>query len=86
MFDAYFDELFTNFPTENSRVFLFVLLDFLFYFGGGYPRFGSSDHPGSDGPRFLIPIENLGHTAMADTKLSGNDARTHPGGGHFDDL
>ena len=82
----YFDELFTNFPTENARIVFFVLFDLFFDLGGRDPGFGTPDHAGTDGTRFLIPIEDFGYTAMADAKLSRNHTGTDSSCSHFDDF
>ena len=34
----------------------------------------------------LLPVENLRHTSVADTKLPADDTGPDPGGGHLDDL
>ena len=63
----YFDELFTNFPTEDTRIVLFVLFNLFLHFGCGHTGFGTTDHSGPDGPGFLVPIQYFGNTAMTDS-------------------
>ena len=63
----YFDELFTNLPTEDTRIVFFVLFNLFLYFGGGHTGFRTSDHSGSDGPGFLVAIQYFGNTAMTDS-------------------
>jgi len=67
---SYFDQLFSYFPTENSRVVFFVLVYFLFDFRGRHSRFGTSNDPRADGACFLISIKDFRDTAMAHAKLT----------------
>ena len=52
---CYLNELFSNFPAEDSRVFLLVLLDFILNLWSGHSGLGSTNHSRSDGTSLLIP-------------------------------
>ena len=52
---TYLNELFSDFPAEDSRVFLLVLLDLILHLWSGHSRLGSTNHSGSDWTSLLIP-------------------------------
>ena len=45
---GYLNELFSDFPAEDSRVFLLVLLDLILNLWSGHSGLGSTNHSRSD--------------------------------------
>ena len=44
----------------------------LLYLGCGHPGLTATDGPGKDGARLVVAGEDLGHTAMAHSRVRGN--------------
>ena len=79
-------QAFTNFPTENARVILFVIFNPVLNLRCCHTRLRASDDSWSDRASLLISIEDFGNTSMAHTKLPRDNTRSDASGRHFNDL
>ena len=82
----YLDQALANFPTENARIFLFVIFNPVFNRRCCHTGLWASNYSWSDRTCLLITIENFGNTSMAHTKLPRDNTWSDASSRHFNNL
>ena len=84
--NRYLDEFVADLPRENVGILAPIVVDLLLDVVGGHLGLGSANDTRPDASGFLVAVQDLGHASVRHPQLSRNDARTHSGGGQFDDF
>ena len=60
----YLDESVPDFPTEDARILVLVVLDFLLYIRCGDAWFTSADSARTDASGLLVPLQDFADAAV----------------------